>query len=512
MQIFLIFKLLFIFISQIANEQENFNPRPSVSQPPISTVDVPLNSHNQPPAHTENKPLFQYYIDRDPPNEPTQQRSTMSHPSIHPQQNFHVENPRKNMRTGDPNQPLVNTPHRNPPQSGSYSIHRPDEEGGVSDRPFTRRIDKIIAKEKEGGARHDPVLPHFGIGPLDPPDLSSTQRSDYNQRELVQFQPLEAESRTSLSSNSDIYQSNRARCKESDGNNNTNRVVFHSPVETASYPPYDDQQFMDYYQTLGPDERRQELLAQKSALLQEQRRLKTILLDQEEMLRSKQDQLHKQQEVQRERLKFFEQTGTFPPHHTYSDAAAAAATRDVRRSEPSQPLVDNNQFMLNVLHMQPRDTAQHPDVPRLNAPTQYGGQPAGHMPVNGREHDVPVPTGLPYPHTAPGPEDMYTTHVPGNSRNAIGPWYQNSAPEPAYRHSAPEPAYRHSAPEPAYKHSAPEPGYEHASPVYPYTAPGVPNQPSVTQANEHFLERQAAEAQATLRKGPGTVNMPSRHS
>ncbi|XP_041356561.1 uncharacterized protein LOC121373851 isoform X2 [Gigantopelta aegis] len=62
---------------------------------------------------------------------------------------------------------------------------------------------------------------------------------------------------------------------------------LHSPDENRSMN--NDQEFIRYYKKLTPEERRQKLLQQKRALLEEQQRLKQILIHQEKQLCEKQE-------------------------------------------------------------------------------------------------------------------------------------------------------------------------------------------------------------------------------
>ena len=57
---------------------------------------------------------------------------------------------------------------------------------------------------------------------------------------------------------------------------------------------------------------RNEMIRQKEALLDEQKRLKEVLAEQEALLKRKKEELHRQQEIQKYRMKVFEETGMFP--------------------------------------------------------------------------------------------------------------------------------------------------------------------------------------------------------
>ncbi len=90
-----------------------------------------------------------------------------------------------------------------------------------------------------------------------------------------------------------------------------NRVTFDSPVY-VDFTEASENDMLKYYSQLSPGTRRKELDLQKQALLLEQAKLKGILSEQERLLRAKQEQLHQQQEIQRHRLQFFQETGYFP--------------------------------------------------------------------------------------------------------------------------------------------------------------------------------------------------------
>ena len=95
------------------------------------------------------------------------------------------------------------------------------------------------------------------------------------------------------------------------GNIAENKVTFNSPI-FHELSESTDRDMMKYYCELSPGTRQKELNAQKEALLLEQERLKEILTEQEKLLKTKQEQLHHQQELQRHRLEFFQETGYFP--------------------------------------------------------------------------------------------------------------------------------------------------------------------------------------------------------
>ena len=109
------------------------------------------------------------------------------------------------------------------------------------------------------------------------------------------------------------------------------KVKFHSPVY-HEMSDNSDRDMMKYYSQLSPGTRQGELSSQKEALLLEQQRLKEILGEQERLLKTKQEQLHHQQELQRHRLEFFRETGYFPSSQDmdtlYSSASGDVGTSD----------------------------------------------------------------------------------------------------------------------------------------------------------------------------------------
>ena len=112
------------------------------------------------------------------------------------------------------------------------------------------------------------------------------------------------------------------------------KVKFHSPVY-HEMSESSDRDMVKYYSQLSPGTRQKELNSQKEALLLEQQRLKEILGEQERLLKTKQEQLHHQQELQRHRLEFFRETGYFPPSQGM-DTLYSAASGDVGTSDVPQ--------------------------------------------------------------------------------------------------------------------------------------------------------------------------------
>ena len=223
-------------------------------------------------------------------------------------------------------------------------------------RPFTTKIDQIIHQEKERtgttcipGPRYTVNDGLFGVGPLDNPVFSSTARSGLatSQTDAVvhisrtksgDFEPLRPDTGSTLKSSSHSnhdYKSPQMHqgLQTAISNPTTSASVgFENPVAAAFHEKMNDSQFLHYYQQLDPEERKQQLLVQKEALIQEQLRLRQILEEQEALLHSKQEQLHLQQAIQRNRLQYFEQTGKFPPsamfNPTHGDLVSYTAGRN----------------------------------------------------------------------------------------------------------------------------------------------------------------------------------------
>lgn len=174
-----------------------------------------------------------------------------------------------------------------------------------SDRPFTEMIDRMIAKERNQDPSEIELElnnsmdrcsqircdKYFGIGPLLPPKLSSTSKSEADNPHGPSH--MNGEFRPLLPEESPFASPKVARRQVTDVTDALNEARL---AERAS----------------SPQKRQQEIAEQRQALLAEQERLKAILDDQEQLLRQKQAQLHLQQELHKQRLQCFSQTGCFP--------------------------------------------------------------------------------------------------------------------------------------------------------------------------------------------------------
>lgn len=86
---------------------------------------------------------------------------------------------------------------------------------------------------------------------------------------------------------------------------------LHSPNLDPS-GVFGDKSYMSYYKKLSQTDRKRELLRQREKLLDEQRRLKSILMSQENQLKTRQKLIHRQKELQQDRMEFFDKNGKFP--------------------------------------------------------------------------------------------------------------------------------------------------------------------------------------------------------
>ena len=161
----------------------------------------------------------------------------------------------------------------------------------------------------------------FRVGPLEAPVMSSTHCSDLSNGlsdkvrvKAEEFHPLQVDQRSASTSSSqhsadtDIV---HGGCLFKGPYDNRLPLDVGAAIKRASMS-MEDTDFVKYYRKLSPEERKRQLIAQKEALVQEQQRLKAILIEQEALLRAKQEQLHSQQQLQKHRLQFFEQMGFFP--------------------------------------------------------------------------------------------------------------------------------------------------------------------------------------------------------
>ena len=150
--------------------------------------------------------------------------------------------------------------------------------------------------------------------------------------------------------------------------------IPHHPAHELS-----DEDFVNYYKSMTPQERQRHLQSQKAALLTEQQRLRQILEHQERLLRAKQTQLHLQQDMQSQRLQHFQQTGSFPSQpespvnrcHPLDQGRLEAGIR--HKGDPRQPVYNpeegrhlalmNNEDSDSYGHQMPQPLAKRPHSP-----------------------------------------------------------------------------------------------------------------------------------------------------
>lgn len=275
------------------------------------------------------------------------------------------------------------------------SRHENGLSNGVPERPFTSKIDQLIETEKHTHGefteppQHNPKRSPSTPFPLSAPVQSSTLRSEYSSDSgphsaKHDFKPLLPDPGSSTSEYSTTAQ-----------NGGSGKVGFKEPVSSQFQNVVNEEEFMHKYAQLKPDDRKKELFAQRKALLEEQRKLKSVLGQQEQLLLSKKEQLRKQQEIHKQRLQYFEENGHFPPHsfneHLNTEAADGHPTGPPpeRRDEANQ--ADPHRHPAPVPQQQvPQHAPHHPGQPHYNP--QWEGHPS--MP----------PTALPYP--PPGPHQI----------------------------------------------------------------------------------------------------------
>ncbi|XP_067653605.1 uncharacterized protein [Haliotis asinina] len=173
-----------------------------------------------------------------------------------------------------------------------------------------------------GGQRHGKKSSRKMLGPLREPIMSSTQKSSQIYEEMSfnslptiasdNYQPLPIDNspRTTFAGSghngfhdNQLDTRNRNRVGFIDHPEDLDSARVHSPVLEVENNVAGDREFMEYYKKLTPAERKRELLRQRAKLLEEQIRLKHVLLEQESQLREKHEQL-KRRELQEKEFKF----------------------------------------------------------------------------------------------------------------------------------------------------------------------------------------------------------------
>ena len=227
------------------------------------------------------------------------------------------------------------------PESNQSTVYKPKppQREPEGDRPFTSMIDKLIDEERNRSSRSVEDR-EIKLGPFINPKFVNIQNG--GGRNLhgasTDFQPLPSEctspsihdNGTGLNSvdhgplSTPILRSRHPINGEQEVEDGSQLSQCpNSSMATAPIPEgLNDREFLQQYRELNPEQRKQQLFVQKQALLQEQERLKKILNEQEKLLEMKQEQLRKQQDIQKERLNYFDRTGTFPPNYDYSELRA----------------------------------------------------------------------------------------------------------------------------------------------------------------------------------------------
>lgn len=245
--------------------------------------------------------------------------------------------------------------------TGSKELHqRYIEAESTKDRlrrPFTSMIDKEIAKRRlteDGGlstivaSESSTTTPprHGGGGRVEysdripviqafrDPIMSSTQKSTDIRAYMDEDSPrgefhcLEPDasprsSRASFPSNSPRGQRSSSPIgQQARGNNKVgfkeklavghDELQKHSPQLERDKEGPGNKEFQQKYKKLTPTERKQELLRQRETLLEEQNRLRRILMEQEAQLKRKQDLIDRRRSNQRARMDYLERNGEFP--------------------------------------------------------------------------------------------------------------------------------------------------------------------------------------------------------
>ena len=328
-------------------------------------------------------------------------------------------------------------------------------------------IDKLIAQEKHNAnygsdmcgqlkseARCAPPMhekdPMYGVGPLGEPAMASTLRGEYlgllqghmghgGYPRKEEFTPMQPDSTHSSLQSPPHTPHMNTYSPEAPMYNGHMQEHKPQPYGPHSDIPLDAAQFTSYYQQLTPAERKRQLLAQKEALLSEQRRLRHVLSEQEALLRSKQEQLHRQQQRQRERLSFFQQAGYFPPSSTNGHSLnTSEASYQNTPGMPAPPPYPQNAMPNGVHHMgnmgygHPSTSSapmgyQPPATPHP-AQTDYH-QPMGPPPHMGHRPYYPEQGGDIYPpghgyglHYSPG---AHPPHAPPHMADGMSDSMEN---------------------------------------------------------------------------------------
>ena len=282
-----------------------------------------------------------------------------------------------------------------------------------NNRPFTSMIDKLIDEERNRPSNHSLQDRDIQLGPLVNPKFVNFQLNGQNMHgSSTDFRPLQSECATpslqELSAGqgkvdpgplSTPVSALQGAAVEETEDTEGSQLSQHpsSSVVSAPIPTgLDDKEFLQQYRELTPEQRKQQLFVQKQALLQEQDRLKKILGEQERLLELKQIQLRKQQDIQKERLNYFDKTGTFPPNFDYSELRASKnssgfeqgmvypATNGFAPMYPKPPFLPIQPQVNQMMPPQPLPyNGAMPAMPIVTGPMYNPGYMAGPMTMNG---------------------------------------------------------------------------------------------------------------------------------
>ena len=209
-------------------------------------------------------------------------------------------------------------------------------------RPYTSLIDKEIARERSlsrssRGSRSRSVSPGdgrprfsypeklTGIGPLHEPVASSTHKSveirAQMSNNLDPDSPRSSIRGSSVKGQSPVEFERQARGHVAfdDRTETSEGAKLHSP-NLRKGEIFKDPEYIEYYKQLTSSGRKKELLKQRQSLLDEQERLRAVLKEQETQLKRKQLEYEKRQQLQKERMEFYEKGDKFPPLKLNFDA------------------------------------------------------------------------------------------------------------------------------------------------------------------------------------------------
>ncbi|XP_078577014.1 uncharacterized protein LOC144862432 isoform X2 [Branchiostoma floridae x Branchiostoma japonicum] len=130
------------------------------------------------------------------------------------------------------------------------------------------------------------------------------------------------------------------------------------------------------------EHQREQLMAQKERLIEEQERLRRMLAAQEDQLNLKRAQLHRQQVRHKGRLQFFEEMGRFPSDSSVASSvhsSLASMDRKLPRAPVSRPSSQPRQLSRTLKESGRRTNTKRqqelPTGPRMENPSRHGVEP-----------------------------------------------------------------------------------------------------------------------------------------